>query len=406
MSKLPLEGILVADFTWVGAGPFTTKMLADFGATVIKIESGVRPDVLRLSPPFKDKQPGINRSGYFSNRNTNKKSFQLDMSNDKSKELVKKLIAKADIVSNSFTPNTMEKWGLGYQDVKKIKDDIIYLSMPMQGTTGPHKDFMGFGATMNALIGFNHLTGFPDREPIGTGTNYPDHVPNPCHAAFSLIAALRYRNKTGKGQFIEVAQTESAISVLAMAVMDIANNNKLQTRTGNSVPNAAPHGAYPCIGDDRWCVISCSNEEEWLNFVRAIQLTPLLEDNRFQTLTNRLKNVDELNLIISDWTQQRTPEDVMKLLQENGVPSGIVQSSKDLIDDDPQMKFRNHFVKLNHPEMGLTIYNNSPFRLSKTPTSLRKPAPLLGEDTEYVCKEIIGLTDEELQRYKEENVFQ
>jgi benzylsuccinate CoA-transferase BbsF subunit len=406
MSKLPLEGVLVADFTWVGAGPYSTKMLADFGAEVIKIESGVRPDVLRLSPPFKDKIQGLNRSGYFSNRNTNKKSFQLDMSNDKSKELVKKLIAKADIVSNSFTPNTMEKWGLGYQEVKKIKEDIIYLSMPMQGTTGPHKDFMGFGATMNALIGFNHLTGFPDREPIGTGTNYPDHVPNPCHAAFSVISALRYRNKTGKGQFIEVAQTESAISVIAMAVMDMANNDRLQTRTGNWVSYAAPHGAYPCKGEDKWCVISCSDDKQWLNFLKASRLSHLEEHDRFQVFTNRLKYADELNQIIAEWTQQQTAEDVMKLLQENEVPAGIVQSSQDLIDHDPHMKFRNHFVKLDHPEMGLSIYNNSPFKLSETPNSLRKSAPLLGEDTEYVCKEIIGLTDEEIQNYKEGNVFQ
>lgn len=406
MKRLPLEGIIVADFTWVGAGPYSTKMLADFGAEVIKIESGVRPDALRLNPPFKDKKQGINRSGYFANRNTNKKSLQLDMSKEKSREIVKRLVAKADIVTNSFTPNTMEKWGLGYEELKKIKEDIIFLCMPMQGTTGPHKDYKGFGATMNALIGFNHLTGFPDKEPIGTGTNYPDHVPNPCHAAFAAIAALRYRNKTGKGQFIEVAQTESSISAIAMALMDMANNQNVQTRTGNWVSYAAPHGAYPCMGEDKWCVISCNNDEEWVNFIKATGLQQLGEDQRFKFLTDRVQNTEALDSIIGEWTQNHSAEEVMNLLQEHGVPAGIVQSAEDLIDHDPHIKFRNHFVKLDHPEMGFTIYNNPPFNLSETPGSLRKSAPLLGEDTEYVCKNIIGMSDDEFEKYKLENVFQ
>lgn len=406
MGKLPLEGILVADFTWVGAGPYSTKMLADFGAEVIKIESGVRPDALRRNPPFKDKKPGLNRSGYFANRNTNKRSLQIDMNNEKSRELVKKLIAKADVVSNSFTPNTMEKWGLGYEEVRKLKEDIIFICMPMQGTTGPHKDFMGFGATMNALIGFNYLTGLPDREPIGTGTNYPDHVPNPCHAAFAILSALRYRKKTGKGQYIELAQTESAISVIASAVMDAANNGRVSKRAGNWVSYAAPHGAYPCKGEDRWCVISCMNDKEWGNFLEASGLMYLIEDNRFRSLSNRVQHAEELDAIIADWTRQRTAEEVMNLLQEHHLSAGVVESAQDLIDYDPHMRFRDHFVRLDHPEMGDSIYNNPPFKLSGTPGILRKSAPLLGEDTEYVCKEIIGLTDEQFQKYKQEDVFQ
>jgi benzylsuccinate CoA-transferase BbsF subunit len=406
MTKLPLEGIRVADFTWVGAGPYTTKMLADFGAEVIKIESGVRPDVLRLSPPFKDKKKGINRSGYFSNRNTSKKSFQLDMGKQESRDLVKKLIKKSDVVTNSFTPNTMEKWELGYEEIKKLKEDIIYLSMPMQGTTGPHKDYMGFGATMNALIGFNHLTGFPDKEPVGTGTNYPDHVPNPCHAAFSIISALRYKYRTGKGQYIEVAQTESALSVLAMAVMDVANNGRIQGRRGNWVTDAAPHGAYQCKGDDKWCVISCTDEKEWSSFIEASRLEQLNNDPKFSTLSKRLENSSLLDELISNWTKQFTPREVMELLQKHGVPSGIVQNAKDLIDDDPHIKHREHFVRLNHKEMGPSIYNNPPFKLSKTPGILKRAAPLLGEDTEYVCKEIIGLTDVEFEACKKANIFQ
>jgi benzylsuccinate CoA-transferase BbsF subunit len=405
MSRLPLKGILVVDFTWVGAGPFTTKILADSGAEVIKIESGARPDVLRLTPPYKDKKEGINRSGYFANRNTSKRSFQLNMKHQSSRELVKRLISKADVVANSFTPGTMEKWGLGYEEVKKINEKIIYLSMPMQGTTGPHKDYMGFGSTINALIGFNHLTGLPDREPIGTGTNYPDHVPNPCHAAFAILAALRQRAQTGKGQYIEVAQTESALCVLAGAIMDMAVNNRMQIRQGNWESYAVPHGAYPCQGEDRWCVISCTNDEEWHQFLEATGMHHLAQDPRFCTFSSRMQHRAELDQMISRWTEQYSAEEVMMRLQKHGVPAGVVQNAKDIVDHDPQMKHRQHLVRLSHPEMGLSLYNNVPFKMSESQVGVRKAAPLLGEDTEYVCKTLIGLSDEEFERYKEEGIF-
>jgi len=405
MGRLPLEGIRVVDFTWVGAGPMGTRILADSGAEVIKVESGIRPDVLRLSAPYKDKIPGINRSGYFANRNSSKRSLMLDMSKPQARELIKRLVKTADIVSNSFTPNTMEKWGLGYEDIRKIKEDIIYLNMPMQGTTGPHRDYMGFGATMNALIGFNHLTGLPDREPIGTGTNYPDHVPNPTHAAFALMAALRYRNRTGRGQCVEVAQTESALNILAVAVMEAANNGRIQERQGNRESYAAPHGAYPCRGEDRWCVIACRDDRQWLRLLEAAGLEHLADDPRFSTFAARIKHADELDAIIGEWTKRHEAEEVMRLLQRHGVPAGVVQNAEDLVERDEQLKLRNQFVRLEHPEMGLCIYNSMPFKLSETPVVPRKAAPLLGEDNEYICKEIIGLSDEEYRALQEADVF-
>lgn len=405
MGLFPLEGIRVVDFTWVGAGPFTTKILADSGAEVIKIESGLRPDVLRLTPPYKDKQKGINRSGYFANRNTSKRSFQLNMKHEQARELVKRLIRQADIVANSFTPGTMEKWGLGYEEVKKLNEKIIYLSMPMQGTTGPHKDYMGFGSTINALIGFNHLTGLPNREPLGTGTNYPDHVPNPTHAAFAILAALRQREMTGKGQYIEVAQTESALCVLADAIMDMAVNNRNQIRQGNWVSYAAPHGAYPCRGEDRWCVIACTNDDEWEKLVSEAGLEALSNDPRFNTFEKRMQHRTELDQFISQWTQQFTAEEIMQRLQAIGVPAGIVQNAQDIVERDPQIRHRKHLVSLPHPEMGHSLYSNTPFKMSKSQVGVRKSAPLLGEDTEFVCKTLLGMTDEEFNRYQEEGIF-
>ena len=406
MTNLPLAGVRIIDFTWVGAGPYTTKILADAGAEVIKIESSKRPDVLRFVSPFKDGVKGINRSGYFANRNTSKKSFQLDMRQEESKTIIKELVKTADIVSNSFTAGTMEKWGLGYDVLKEVKEDIIFISMPMQGTTGPHKDFSGFGAMMNALIGLNHLTGLPDREPIGTGTNYPDHIPNPTHGAFAILSALRYRNMAGKGQYVELAQTESALGVLAVAVMEAANNGTSPKRKGNFVDYAAPNGAYSCKGNDEWCVISCKTEEQWDAFVKVTGINDLFNIQKFATIDDRKRNVSQLDEIISTWTQQYTPKEVMHKLQQAGVPSGVIQSAKNLIDEDSHLKYRNHFVELEHPEMGKTLYNNAPFRLSETPINIQSPAPILGADTESVCKNILKMSDEEFNTLKEKGVFQ
>lgn len=406
MTKLPLEGVRIVDFTWVGAGPYTTKILADAGAEVIKIESAKRPDVLRFVAPFKDGVKGINRSGYFANRNSSKKSFQLDMSQEKSKTLIKELVKTADIVSNSFTAGTMEKWGLGYDELKKVKEDIIFISMPMQGTTGPHKDFSGFGAMMNALIGLNHLTGLPTREPIGTGTNYPDHIPNPTHGAFAILSALRYRNKTGKGQYVELAQTESALGILAVAVMEAANNQTSPIRRGNFVEYAAPNEAYRCQGDDEWCVISCQTEEHWNTFVKVTGIFEFIDNPKFATLEDRKQNIHLLNEIINNWTMQYTANEVMEILQQAGVPSGIIQNAKNLIDEDPHLKYRNHFIKIEHPEMGETLYNNAPYKLTSTPINIQKPAPLIGADTEWVCKNILKMSDTEFNKLKEEGIFQ
>ena len=396
MSTLPLEGIRIIDFTWVGAGPYTTKILADAGAEVIKIESNERPDVLRFMPPFKDGVKGINRSGYFANRNTNKKSLLLDMSQDEARDVVKQIVLEADVVANSFTAGTLERWGLGYEQLKEIKPDIIFMSMPMQGTTGPHSHYSGFGAMMNALIGLNHLTGLPNREPIGTGTNYPDHVPNPTHAAFAIMTAVRYRHKTGKGQYIELAQTESALNVLAVAVMEAANNGTSPTRMGNFVPEAIPNNAYPCLGEDRWCVISCETESQWQALLSIPSLRAIKSIRNIHNKEVRQQSVKHIDAIITEWTKQHTPEEIVESLQLLNIPSGIVQTAQDLIERDEHLKDRNHFITLEHPEMGPTLYNNAPFKMSRTPIQPKHPAPLIGANTKEICQELLQLSEKDL----------
>ena len=403
LSKRPLDGIRIADFSWVGAGPITTRLLSELGAEVIRLETKKRPEILRLAGPYKDGIPGIERSGYYSVRNPNKKSIDIDMKHPKARDLAVRLLKVSDIVINNFTLGTMEKWNLGYEEVKRIKPDIIYVTMPIQGSSGPHSNFMGFGATMNALVGINYLTGFPDKEPFGTGTNYPDHVPNPTHTAFAIVAALWHRRKTGEGQLIEVAQTEVALNVLPTAVMDYAANNRVQERMGNRDLNAAPHGLYQTLGKRRWIAIAVYTDSEWAALKKVMGNPSWAEADKFGALATRLEHQDELDQAIEKWTIAQEPYRLMNALTAAGVRAGVVQNAKDLLED-PHLYARDYWVYLNHPEMRRHVYNNSPFRLSKTPTEIKSPAPLLGQHTDEVLRDVLGLSPGEIEKLKEERV--
>lgn len=401
---LPLEGIKFVDFTWVGAGPFTTKLFADFGAEVIKVESAKRPDQLRQAQPLVGNKD-LNSSGYFSNRNTNKKSLMLDMKNPKSREIILELVKDADVMSNSFTPNTLDKFGLSYEEVKEVKPDIIYISMPMQGSTGPYKRFLGFGATINSVVGITHLTGLPGRIPVGTGTNYPDHVPNPCHAAFAIFAALEYRDKTGKGQNIDFSQVESSICVNPKPLMDYTVNNNIMEVKGNEHNVKAPYGIYPCLGEDRWCVISVSNDKEWESFCQAIERPEFLNDDRFNTQLKRHENRAELDDIAIAWTSKHTQEHVMETLQQKGVAAGMVEDAQDLLTKDENFKNREFWSWLHHPVMGDTVYHGIPFKYSTIPTKYRNSAPLIGQHNEEIIKSLPKFANK-YDDLKKEGVFE
>nr|MDP9459069.1 CoA transferase [Actinomycetota bacterium] len=263
MEHLPLSGVRVADFTWVGAGSYTTKMLADHGADVIKIESRAKIDGIRLSAPFKDGVKGVNRSGYFADRNTSKRSITIDLKTAEGQALARRIVAASHVVANNFTPGTMAKFGLGYEQVEEINPAAVYLAMSMSGDSGPERDFLGYGLTIGALVGIHHLSGLPGREPAGTGTNYPDHIPNPCHSAFAVLAALRHARRTGRGQYLDIAQTEPTIAVLGPAFLDATVNGREPQPLGNQHLRCAPHGVYPCAGDDRWIAIAVTDDAQW-----------------------------------------------------------------------------------------------------------------------------------------------
>ncbi len=405
MNSQPLCGIRVTDFTWIGAGSYATKILADFGADVIKIESGKRVDSLRLAAPYKDGVKGVNRSGYFADRNTSKRSMTIDMKHPEALGLVTRLIARSDIVANNFTPGVMERFGLDYDAVRKIKPDIIYLSMSMQGASGPQSGYLGYGSSMASVTGFQHLTGLPGREPAGTGTNYPDHVPNPCHAAFAVLAALRHRRRTGAGQRIDIAQTEPTIALLGPAVLDLTVNGRLQQPRGNDHPTAAPYGVYRCSGQDRWIAICVMNGQQWLALQAVLREPEWMSSPEWQTESSRHARRAELAAKLDAETAKWTAEELMQALQARGVPAGVVENAEDVIRRDPQLAHRKHWVSLAHPEMGTTLYNSPPFRCTRMPVTLSKPAPLLGQHTAEICRDLLELSAQEIERLEQAGVF-
>jgi benzylsuccinate CoA-transferase BbsF subunit len=400
----PLSGIRVVDFCWVGAGSYATKLLADQGADVIKIESRARVDGIRLSGPFAGGKPGVNRSGYFADRNTSKRSCTINMKTEEGRALARELVARSDVVANSFTPGVMDRFGLGWEDVQRINPRVVYLAMSMQGDGGPERDYLGYGLTISALVGLHGLSGLPDRLPVGTGTNYPDHIPNPCHAAFAVLAALRHVRRTGVGQYIDLAQTEATISTLGPALLDYTVNGRDRERQGNRHDRHSPHGVYPCRGDDRWVAIAATSDDEYRTVLSVLGIEPERLSPSLSA-SERLASADRIDLVLADATTHRDQTELALELQRAGVPAAPVHDAAGVVDGDAQLAARGHWVRLDHPEMGETLYNAPPFRFSVTSEPLTVPAPMLGQHTVEICRDILGLSDTEIARLQEAEVL-
>ncbi|MCL6644255.1 MAG: CoA transferase [Dehalococcoidia bacterium] len=417
MPKKPLEGLRVADFSWYGAGPIAGNTLSQFGAEVIRVESETRPDGLRRVHPFAMNpdgtfKTGYNVSGYFNNFNTGKLSIQLNLNVPKGQEVAYRLIEKCDVFLTNFTPRVIDKWNLRYEQISAVNPRIIAAYAPMQGLTGPHRDFLGFGAVLTPVTGISHMSGFPHRPPIGVGTNYPDYVINPGHTVTAILAALRYRNRIGKGQLIELPQIESVVNALGTAVVEYLVNGDNPSRMGNRSLNASPHGAFRCADDpesvgsvDRWVVIACRDDREWAAAATALGHPEAAADPRFATFEARKANEDELEALIGSWVRDRKAEDVAAALQAAGVPAGVVQNAQDLLERDSHMRARGYYQYVEHPEAGREAHDGPAFRLSATPGSVPGPAPLLGEHTMEVCERIIGLSMDEVADLLAEGVL-
>jgi len=413
--NLPLTGINVADFSWFGAGPICAEALAVYGATVVRVESESHMDGLRSVGPFPPGKFSPNVSGYFNNYNANKLGLTLNLNTEKGLQLAHRLAAWSDIFITNMTPRVIERWKLTYEELKKLREDIIAVYQPMQGFDGPHRDFLGFGAVLGPITGFNYLTGFPGRTPNGLGTNYPDYVINPMHTVTAIMAALRYRRKTGKGQRIELAQIESSVAALAPALMDYTVNGRIHERAGNRVPHAAPHGAFRCKDitiktpfgekqEDRWCAIACFDDDEWSNLRNALSDPEWSQDVRFVTHAARKQHEDDLEANLNEWTKPQLAEDVMAQLQAAGVPAGVVQNARDCVNDQ-HLRARGYYQYLEHPEAGHTAYDGSGFRLSKTPARFTSAANCIGEHNFQVATEILGVTPEEFAELVAEQVL-
>lgn len=400
----PLEGLKVLDFCWVAVGPMTTSYLVEYGATVVRIESKLRPEVLRNAPPFGSPGNSPNRSGYYANYNAGKYGFGLNMAHPKALDIIQRFVAWADLVTENFTPGTLEKWGLGYEGLRAIKPDIILFSTSMLGRGGPYSRQPGFGPVLSSLSGMTALTGWPDRAPTNPYGAYTDFVV-PRFAIPTIMAALDYRRRTGRGQHLDISQLEASLHFMAPAMLDYTLNGREPERMGNRHVAAAPHGAYPCQGDDRWCTIACLTDAHWQALRQVMGNPTWAQAERFATLQGRKAHEDALEMQLSAWTQTWDAEALMQTLQQAGVPAGVVNTNQGVLED-AQLQYRGHFIYLQHPEVGRHPVQRSEFRLSQAAAEHRWAAPVIGQHTVEVCHNILGMTEADIATLLAEGVLE
>ncbi len=394
-------GLKILELGSGAAGPVATRYFADQGATVVRIESSKRPDFLRMlhfTPESAQDPHALERAPMFVLLNPNKQSVTLNMKKPESVELVKKLVVWADVVSENFAPGVMDKWGLDYETLRAIRPDLIMVSGCLFGQTGPQRAYPGFGGQGSAISGFNHLTGWPDREAHGPYATITDSL-SPRYVAVAIAAALLERRRSGQGQYIDVSQIEAGVYSLSEIVVRYSANDDVETRRGNESETAAPHGVYPCRGADRWIAIAVFTQADWEALVDEMGAlcADWVADPRFASLEARLANREELDRRIAAWTAGSDPHELMAALQRRGVEAGVVQTFEDLLRD-PQLAERGHFQPIRHEFLGELAFERPGFRLARSPGELKTPGPRLGEHNQQVLGEALGLTDEEIER--------
>ncbi len=392
-SRLPLEGLRVLDFTWVFAGPAVTRVLADYGATVLRLESSTAADALRVGQPFKDGVPGNERSANYANVNAGKRNFGLNLRTPEARELALRLVDWADVVVENYSPKAMTQFGLDYETLAARKPGLVMLSSCLSGQTGPERTLAGYGTMGAALAGFGFVTGWPDRPPAAPFLAYTDYVA-PRFATAALLAALDHRRRTGEGQHIDLSQSECSIHYLTPAVLEAAVNGHVLTAHGNASPHYAPSGVYPVVGDDRWIAIAAPDEETWQALSDQAG-RGWASDARFATAEARLANREALDGAIGAWTAGERDASLEERLQARGVPVHRVASSEDGFADET-LAARGHFVTLEHRVVGPVPYEHSRMRFSRTPAVFDRPSPMLGQDNDYALHEVLGLSDDEI----------
>ena len=392
--KHPLAGIKVASFCWMAAGPLTVRYLGMWGATVVRIESHTRPDLVRLQGPYRNGVPGIDNNAWFPAVNSSSYSTSINIQTPKGKELAWRLIRWADVVASSFSPGQMEKWGMGYEDVRQVNPQVVYYQSSQLGATGPNRTRAGSGYEAAAMAGFTYITGWPDRAPVPYTGAFTDFI-SPRFGAAAILAALAYRRRTGKGQKIDESQAESASYLLAPPIMDCLANGRVYERRGNTSDQASPHAFFPCKGDDSWCAIAVLTDPQWQELRQALGDPEWSRREEFATFAGRKQAENEIDAHIARWTRERTAEQVESLLVARGIPAAVVASTSYLMEQDPQLRHRGFFRTLRHAALGEHINRGPAFRFSRS-QDCQFAGPALGEHNRYVLGELLGMSDEEI----------
>jgi crotonobetainyl-CoA:carnitine CoA-transferase CaiB-like acyl-CoA transferase len=395
----PFDGLRVLDLSWVGVGPMTAGYLGSYGATVIKIESSKRPDVLRLNPPFRDGKPGINNSHFYGDFNAGKMSVGLDLTDPRGREVAWRAIEWADVIVESFTPKALAGWGMDYEHVRARNPSVVMLSTCMQGQTGPRRLYRGFGNLMAGLAGFYELAGWPDRTPIMIYGAYTDFI-SQRFTATALLAALDHRRRTGEGQYVDVAQFEASLQFLGAELLAYEIDGRVATRAGNRHGDLVPHGVFPCLpeperalrypnggsGAEGWVAISCADDGQWRALV---DLTGLPLDDRWATAAGRRADEEQIEALLTSWTASRRGSDIVAQLQPHVACAPVLGIPE--LHTDPQILHRGYWVPHDHPVYGTVPYSGMQANLSRTPGTVSGPGPCLGEHTWYVLESILGI---------------
>ena len=401
MADYPLSGYRVVDFSWVWAGPLLGELLADMGAEVIKVETNKRLDSARLTPGRSTVGPETDF--VFHSINRNKLGITVDMTDPRGAKLIRELISISDVALDNFSPMGLKKLNLQYAELSQANPQLVMISLPAAGQHGPLSNIVTYAPSLGALCGYSSIIGYPGERVLGEQTPYLD-VTSSIHGAFAVLSALYYRERTGKGQYIDMAQIEVGASVIGEAFMEYFMNGRVLGTMGNRSPTMAPHNNYPCLGEDRWVSIAVDTEEEWRSFCTAIGNPPWVKEKRFSDKFNRQRNLEELDRLVSAWTINLSNYEVMDILQKAGVAA---TPCLDLMErfSDPHYAERGTHLQIEHPATGIDIIAGIPFKLSGTPGEVRRPAPMLGQHNNYVFRELLGKPESEIAQLIEEKVI-
>ena len=391
---LPLEGIRVADFTWVWAGPFCTLQLAHLGAEVIRVESTTRTCVTRLLPPFADGEPGRNRSGYFNQYNQGKLSLALDLKQPEAIAVAKDLVAQCDVVCENFAAGVMDRMGLGYETLRALRPDLVMIALSGYGATGPDSEFVSYGPAQVPLSGMSSLTGYADWPPMHVGISYGDPTGG-LHGAFAVLAALWHRANTGAGQYIDLSQWETSVATLGEGVLEQSLTGTQPPRSGNRDPHMAPHGVFRCAGEQRWVAIAVRDDDDWRRLAACMGTPDLASDPRYATAAARKANEDALEALVDGWTRSQRDIDVATALQAARIPAEVALTNQDIAEDEDLRRSGFHVLR-EHPEVGTRLHLGIPWQMSETPCTVRRAAPCLGQHTDDVLRRVVGYDEDRI----------